>query len=292
MHRCKRLLKNQRYNSSINHIKLNVFSSREAFPPSAINILTNALLTNKKVLHCFCNLPQAHSVFCASRWNGPGKITTTTWVHPTVWGWPREMRRERSLCGMLSAALPIVRYRSTPNLSRVRILNRPTVLALTECFQLTTWVGNDSCSPAKKNCWAVALLLGVCFHYCRTCRCAPCLHPRHPCPLLSCSLSLSDLEWLWNQDASRDLLLAVHPPNYIVLWNGDTGTKLWKKSYAENILSFSFDPFDPSNMACRLMKSCPSSIQFSTSWYKAIFLDLLLLFCKAKYACPRFCKLF
>lgn len=68
---------------------------------------------------------------------------------------------------------------------------------------------------------------------------------------LSSSLSLSDLEWLWNQDASRDLLLAVHPPNYIVLWNGDTGTKLWKKSYAENILSFSFDPFDPSNMACR-----------------------------------------
>lgn len=68
---------------------------------------------------------------------------------------------------------------------------------------------------------------------------------------LASSLSLSDLEWLWNQDASRDLLLAVHPPNYIVLWNGDTGTKLWKKSYAENILSFSFDPFDPSNMACR-----------------------------------------
>lgn len=62
-------------------------------------------------------------------------------------------------------------------------------------------------------------------------------------------LSLPDLEWLWNQDASRDLLLAIHPPNYIVLWNGDTGTKLWKKSYAENILSFSFDPFDPSNMA-------------------------------------------
>lgn len=70
------------------------------------------------------------------------------------------------------------------------------------------------------------------------------------CSLSSC-LSLPDLEWLWNQDASRDLLLAIHPPNYIVLWNGDTGTKLWKKSYAENILSFSFDPFDPSNMACR-----------------------------------------
>uniref|UniRef100_A0A3Q2PQI0 WD repeat-containing protein 11 n=1 Tax=Fundulus heteroclitus TaxID=8078 RepID=A0A3Q2PQI0_FUNHE len=67
--------------------------------------------------------------------------------------------------------------------------------------------------------------------------------------LVSPRLCVTDLEWLWNQDASRDLLLAVHPPNYIVLWNGDTGTKLWKKSYAENILSFSFDPFDPSNMA-------------------------------------------
>ncbi|XP_072292622.1 WD repeat-containing protein 11 [Eucyclogobius newberryi] len=69
------------------------------------------------------------------------------------------------------------------------------------------------------------------------------------CEIQEHSKPIQDLVWLWNQDASRDLLLAVHPPNYIVLWNGDTGTKLWKKSYAENILSFSFDPFDPSNMA-------------------------------------------
>uniref|UniRef100_A0A3Q2XFW3 WD repeat-containing protein 11 n=1 Tax=Hippocampus comes TaxID=109280 RepID=A0A3Q2XFW3_HIPCM len=69
------------------------------------------------------------------------------------------------------------------------------------------------------------------------------------CEIQEHSKPIQDLEWLWNQDVSRDLLLAVHPPNYIVLWNGDTGTKLWKKSYAENILSFSFDPFDPSNMA-------------------------------------------
>ncbi|KAJ3610301.1 hypothetical protein NHX12_022394 [Muraenolepis orangiensis] len=70
------------------------------------------------------------------------------------------------------------------------------------------------------------------------------------CEIQEHSKPIQDLEWLWNQDASRDLLLAVHPPNYVVLWNGDTGTKLWKKSYAENILSFSFDPFDPANMAC------------------------------------------
>lgn len=66
---------------------------------------------------------------------------------------------------------------------------------------------------------------------------------------------LTDMQWLWNQDASRDLLLAVHPPNYIVLWNADTGTKLWKKSYAENILSFSFDPFDPSHLACKFLRT-------------------------------------
>ncbi|MGH0156099.1 UNVERIFIED_CONTAM: hypothetical protein FKN15_030661, partial [Acipenser sinensis] len=69
------------------------------------------------------------------------------------------------------------------------------------------------------------------------------------CEIQEYSKPIQDMEWMWNQDASRDLLLAVHPPNYIVLWNADTGTKLWKKSYTENILSFSFDPFDPSNLA-------------------------------------------
>ncbi|KAG9344448.1 hypothetical protein JZ751_011118 [Albula glossodonta] len=69
------------------------------------------------------------------------------------------------------------------------------------------------------------------------------------CEIQEHAKPIQDMEWLWTQDASRDLLLAVHPPNYIVLWNGDTGTKLWKKSYAENILSFSFDPFDPCNLA-------------------------------------------
>ncbi|KAK3553827.1 hypothetical protein QTP70_012210 [Hemibagrus guttatus] len=69
------------------------------------------------------------------------------------------------------------------------------------------------------------------------------------CEIQEHSKPIQDMDWLWNQDVSHDLLLAVHPPNYVVLWNGDTGTKLWKKSYAENILSFSFDPFDPSNLA-------------------------------------------
>ncbi|KAM4703755.1 WD repeat-containing protein 11 [Rhinophrynus dorsalis] len=69
------------------------------------------------------------------------------------------------------------------------------------------------------------------------------------CEIQEHSKPIHDMQWLWSQDASRDLLLAVHPPNLIVLWNADTGTKLWKKSYAENILSFSFNPFEPSQLA-------------------------------------------
>ncbi|XP_064630114.1 WD repeat-containing protein 11-like isoform X2 [Lineus longissimus] len=60
---------------------------------------------------------------------------------------------------------------------------------------------------------------------------------------------VSDLEWLSTQDASHDLLAALHPPATLVLWNADTGTKLWKKPYSDTLLSFSFDPFDPSHVA-------------------------------------------
>ncbi|XP_077868471.1 WD repeat-containing protein 11 [Saccoglossus kowalevskii] len=54
-----------------------------------------------------------------------------------------------------------------------------------------------------------------------------------------------EMDWLSTQDASHDLLAALHPPYSIILWNADTGTKLWKKSFTETILSFAFDPFDP-----------------------------------------------
>ena len=62
----------------------------------------------------------------------------------------------------------------------------------------------------------------------------------------------SDMEWLSTQDMSHDLLVALHPPYSLVLWNADTGTKLWKKSYTDTLLSFSFDPFEPSHLACKL----------------------------------------
>uniref|UniRef100_A0A2C9KHQ4 Uncharacterized protein n=1 Tax=Biomphalaria glabrata TaxID=6526 RepID=A0A2C9KHQ4_BIOGL len=57
------------------------------------------------------------------------------------------------------------------------------------------------------------------------------------------------LQWLSNQDACRDLLVCLHPPYSLIVWNADTGTKLWKKSYTENLLSFTFDPFNSKNLA-------------------------------------------
>ncbi|XP_053406773.1 WD repeat-containing protein 11-like [Mercenaria mercenaria] len=60
---------------------------------------------------------------------------------------------------------------------------------------------------------------------------------------------IQELEWLPWQDASHDLLVALHPPYSVILWNADTGTRLWKKSYTENLISLALDPFCFRNMA-------------------------------------------
>ncbi|KAK3729030.1 hypothetical protein RRG08_005403 [Elysia crispata] len=60
---------------------------------------------------------------------------------------------------------------------------------------------------------------------------------------------LLGMQWLSNQDACRDLLVCLHPPYSLILWNADTGTKLWKKSYTETLLDFTFDPFNGRHLA-------------------------------------------
>lgn len=60
-----------------------------------------------------------------------------------------------------------------------------------------------------------------------------------------------DLEWLATQDACHDLLVVLHAPSSMILWNADTGTKLWKKTFQEALLCFAFDPFMPSNVTCK-----------------------------------------
>ena len=77
------------------------------------------------------------------------------------------------------------------------------------------------------------------------------------------------MDWLGQQDASRDLLIVLHPPYSLILWNADTGTRLWKKSYTEILISFSFDPFNPRNVVC---KSSNNNIQLKldVDWLKSI----------------------
>jgi len=53
------------------------------------------------------------------------------------------------------------------------------------------------------------------------------------------------------QEAASDLLLAVHPPNHVILWNTATGVKVWKKQYSETILGFDLDPFDRNKLIFR-----------------------------------------
>lgn len=56
------------------------------------------------------------------------------------------------------------------------------------------------------------------------------------------------MEWLTGHDVSHDLLLVLYQPNLMILWNADTGIKLWKKVFTDPILQMTIDPFKNSNM--------------------------------------------
>ncbi|XP_054721445.1 WD repeat-containing protein 11-like [Uloborus diversus] len=58
----------------------------------------------------------------------------------------------------------------------------------------------------------------------------------------------TEIEWLSGRDSSQNFLVALHPPFSFIIWNTDSGTKLWKKSYTETLLSFALDPFSESNV--------------------------------------------
>ena len=79
-----------------------------------------------------------------------------------------------------------------------------------------------------------------------------------------------DLEWLATQDACHDLLVVLHAPSSMILWNADTGTKLWRKTFQESLLCFAFDPFMPSNVTC---KFTICFLQFKTSMKRSCMVE-------------------
>jgi len=64
-------------------------------------------------------------------------------------------------------------------------------------------------------------------------------------------LCFLDMQWLNYQDASHDLLLVLHSPNVLVLWNADTGTSLWRKVYSScpPLFKYSLNTFDQRKLA-------------------------------------------
>ncbi|XP_037068815.1 WD repeat-containing protein 11-like [Pollicipes pollicipes] len=69
---------------------------------------------------------------------------------------------------------------------------------------------------------------------------------------------IADMSWVYHVDGCGHLLLAAHPPSSLVLWDTDSGNKIWKKTFTEQIVSFDFDPFDPRKLALL----CPNALLF------------------------------
>lgn len=65
------------------------------------------------------------------------------------------------------------------------------------------------------------------------------------------ALCFPDLLWAQHFHLGEKYLLAVHPPSSLVVWDVITGTKVYKKTYTEQLLALDLDPFDPSRLACK-----------------------------------------
>ena len=66
------------------------------------------------------------------------------------------------------------------------------------------------------------------------------------------SRPIADMDWLGEGvEDTGHLLLALHPPNILVLWDTYSGKQIWKKIYGNEtaLSSFDFDPFDVSRLA-------------------------------------------
>ena len=62
--------------------------------------------------------------------------------------------------------------------------------------------------------------------------------------------NIQQLSWV-----GESLLLAVHPPNHLVLWDLSTGSKVWKKSYGDTVLGLDVSPHHQDSLLLRCQHS-------------------------------------
>ena len=58
--------------------------------------------------------------------------------------------------------------------------------------------------------------------------------------------------WVQRFDYCERYLIAIHPPHSIIVWDTTAGSKLWKKTYSEQLIAMDLDPFDPIRLACKI----------------------------------------
>lgn len=72
--------------------------------------------------------------------------------------------------------------------------------------------------------------------------------------------SATSMAWLTGYDEGNHLLLTLHPPYSIVLWDTLSGCKIWKKTYTESLVAFDLNPFEANKIAFQ----CTDCILFVT----------------------------
>jgi hypothetical protein len=80
------------------------------------------------------------------------------------------------------------------------------------------------------------------------------------CRLSDGSRPIPELLWLDGNFGENNghLLLALHLPSTLILWDTGSGQQVWKKSFSENFRGFDIDPFDDS----RILLRCNDCILF------------------------------
>ena len=74
------------------------------------------------------------------------------------------------------------------------------------------------------------------------------------------NLPIQELKWI-----NTTHLLAVHPPNHLILWDMVSGLRVWKKSYGDTILGFDLSSFHSNVLLLRCQHSFLTVTDFHIS---------------------------